>query len=531
MNRFAGTRSLLLLALRRDRWMVPAWVLTFVSVVGLSGLAGRDLYPTATAMRAAAEAWNASPAIVAIHERIYDPSSLGAAVLAKPMGLGTAMVALLALLLVVRHTRADEEVGRTELAAGGVVGTLASVTAALLVAMGTVASLSVLSALTLVAADFPVPGAVAFAAAWTGAGCVFAGVGAWAAQMATSARSARGLAAAVLALSYVVRAWGDTHPTGRTHGVVWLSPIGWAQQVRPFAGDHWAVLVPLVLGTGAAVALAMTLQLHRDLGSGVIADRPGPATGPHLVSMWALAWRLQRAALLGWAGGTAVLGLILGAIASTIGDLLGSAGMRDYIQTLGGTSALEDAFLSTELSITGVAVAGYGISAALRMHSEESQGRTEAVLATGVTRRRFTAAHLGVAVLGTALLMLVTGLAVGAAYAASIGDPGQVARVTGAALVRLPAVWVLTAVVMLLYGIAERWSALAWAVLVAVLVVGEFGPLMDLPNWTLRVSPFEHLPALPGGSFDAVPLLWLTALAAGLVAVGSMAYARRDIGR
>ena len=531
MNRLAGTRLLLLLALRRDRVMAPAWILTFVAVVGLSGLAGRDLYPTPAAMRAAAVAWNASPAIVAIHERIFDPSSLGAAVLAKPMGLGTAMVALLALLLVVRHTRADEEVGRTELAAGGVVGPLAPVTAALLLAAGTVATLSLLSALTLVAADFAVSGAVAFALAWTGAGCVFAGVGACAAQMTTSARAARGLAASVLALSYVLRAWGDTHPDGSTHWILWLSPIGWAQQLRPYAGERWAVVIPLVLGCGAAVAIALRLQLRRDLGAGLIADRPGPPTGPRLVSMGALAWRLQRAALLGWATGTAVLGLMLGAIAATIGDLLGSAGMRDYIQTVGGTSALEDAFLSTELSITGVAVAGYGISAALRMHSEESQGRAEAVLATGVSRWRFTAAHLGVAVLGTTLLMLVTGIAVGTAYAASIGDPGQVARVTGAALVRLPAVWVLTAVVMLLYGIAARWSVLAWAVLVAVLVVGEFGPLMDLPDWTLRLSPFDHLPALPGGSFDAVPLLWLTAVAAALTAAGSMAYARRDVGR
>ena len=64
--------------------------------------------------------------------------------------MGTAMVGLLAILLVVRHTRADEEVGRTELAAGGVVGPYAPVTAALLVSVGTVAALSVLSGLSLI---------------------------------------------------------------------------------------------------------------------------------------------------------------------------------------------------------------------------------------------------------------------------------------------------------------------------------------------------------------------------------------------
>jgi ABC-2 type transport system permease protein len=526
---FAGTRSLLTLALRRDRWMVPAWVLTFVAVVASSATAGRDLYPTAAAMRAAAVAWNSSPALVAVHERIYDPASLGAAVLAKPMGLGSAMVALLALLLVVRHTRADEEVGRTELAAGGVVGTLAPLTAAVILACGTVIALSLLSGAALLVAGFPVGGSLAFAAAWTGAGCVFAGVGGCAAQLSTSARAARGLAASVLGLSYVLRAWGDTHPDGVAHWVTWLSPIGWAQQVRPFAGDRWAVLLLPALAVGAGVLLSFRLQSRRDLGAGLIADRAGPPTGPRLVSMWALAWRLQRAALLAWAVGAALLGLMLGGIVSTVGDLLDSPSMRDYIQTLGGTSALEDAFLSTELSIVGVAVAGYGISTAMRMRAEETQGRAEPLLAAGVSRRSFTAAHLAVALLGTALLMLLTGAAAGVAYATSVGDGAQVLRVTAAALVRLPAVWVLTAVVVLLYGVAARWTSVAWAVLVGVLVVGEFGPLMQLPGWTLALSPFDHLPDLPGGAFDAVPLLVLTGVAGAMVAVGGAAYSRRDL--
>jgi ABC-2 type transport system permease protein len=526
---FAGGRLLLLLALRRDRWMVPAWILTFVAVVGFTAVASGGLYASDAAMRRAAQGWNSTAAAVAMHERIYDTSSLGAAVLAKPMGLGTAMVGLLALLLVVRHTRADEEIGRTELAAGGVVGRLAPLAAALGLATGTVATLSVLSGATLVASGLPLKGALAFAGAWTGAGCVFAGVGACAAQLTTSSRAARGAAATVLAVAHVVRACGDTRPPGGARWISWLSPIGWAQQVRPFAGDRFAVLLLLAVGAGGAVLVSFVLQARRDLGAGLFADRAGPESGQQLVSMRALAWRLQRAALLAWATGAALLGLLLGGIASTVQDLLTSSAMQDYVRTLGGTTALADAFLSTELSIVGVAVAGYGISAAMRMHSEETQGRVEPVLATGVSRLSFVSSHLGVAVLGTSLLMLVTGAAMGASYAVSVGDGAEVLRLVAAALVRLPAVWVLTAVVILLHGVAQRWASLAWAVLVAVLVVGEFGPLMRLPAWTLNLSPFEHLPELPGGTFDAVPLLATTGLALALCAIGGVAYARRDI--
>jgi ABC-2 type transport system permease protein len=224
-----------------------------------------------------------------------------------------------------------------------------------------------------------------------------------------------------------------------------------------------------------------------------------------------------------------VLGLLVGGIASTVGDLLGSAAMRDYIRTLGGTSGLTDAFLSTELGFVGVAAAAYGISAAMRMHTEEVQGRAEPLVASGVSRVRFAASHLVLAVLGTSALLLVVGVTAGAAYAVSVGDPGQVLRVTAAALDRLPAVWVLTAVVMALHGLAARATSLDWTVLGAVLVVGEFGPLMRLPGWTLRLSPFEQLPDLPGGAFSVAPLVALTGVAAGLAVVGGAAYARRDL--
>lgn len=529
MRRFEGTGTLTKLALRRDRFMLPAWILTFVAVAGFTAIAAEDLYGSAAELTRMSEGWNNTTAMVAMHGRIYDTSSLGAGSLVKMTGLGTAMVGLLAVLLVIRHTRADEEVGRTELAAGGVVGQYAPVAAAMIVSGGTVAVLSVLSGLALVAAGLPAAGSSAFAGAWLGAGFAFAAIAATAAQLATTGRAARGLASAVLASTYAVRAVGDTAPADGPRWVSWLSPLGWAQQVRPFAGDRWwALLVPLVAGV-ALLAVALRLLRGRDLGAGLLTDRPGSGRAPQLRSSLALAWRLHRLALLGWATASVVFGALLGSIASTITDLLENPQFRSYIVLLGGVRRLEDAFLSAELGLAATIVAAYGVGAAMRVRSEEAQGRAESVLATGVDRARFAAAHVGVALAGATALLVLVGLSIGTAHAITVGDPAQVGRLVGAALARVPAVWLMTALVMAVFGVSGRLTSLAWVVLVSFVVLGEFGPLMDLPDWTLELSPFHHVPPLPGGRLDLGPLLWLTAGAAALFLGGLAAFRRRDL--
>jgi ABC-2 type transport system permease protein len=530
MSAFAGTRPLTRLALRRDRLMVPAWVLTFVVVAGVSASATAGLYPTVASRVQAGNILNSATAMVAMYGRIYDVTSLGAVALIKLSGFGAAMVALLAGMLVVRHTRADEEVGRYELAAAGVVGRYAALTSALVVAGATVLALSIGATLAFAAAGLPWSGSLAFGASWAGAGLVFAGVAAVTAQMATTARAARGLTASVLAGAYVVRAVGDTAAADGPRWLSWLSPIGWSQQVRPYAGDRWWVLALSLAATGALVLGAAALLARRDLGGGLLTDRPGPRTaGPLLGSPLALAWRLQRGALLGWTTGFVITGLLLGGIATSVEGLLDNPLVNRFLSRLGGAGALTDIFLATELGFAAIAAAAFGISAVLRLHVEEAQGRVDSLLTTGTSRTQWALAHVLVALVGTATLMVAVGLGMGVTYAVQIDDPGQVPRMLAAALARLPAVWVLTGVAVAFYGLSRHLAALGWVALVGCIVLGEFGPVMDLPTWTWDLSPFTHVPTLPGGEVQAAPLLWLTLVAAGLVTLGLARLRVRDL--
>ncbi len=529
MSTLAGTGTLLRTALRRDRVVLPATVATFVVVVGSSAAATDGIFPTEASRVRAAETITTNPALVALYGRIYDVASLGAVSMIKLIGLGTAFVAVFTVLLVVRHTRADEEVGRTELAAAGVVGRYAALAAALALAALASLSLGLLTALSLLAGGLPAAGSFAFGAAWAGAGLAFAAVAGVTAQLSTSARTSRTLAMLVLAVAYVVRAAGDAGPES-LRWLSWLSPIGWAQQVRPFAGDRWAVL-PLPLLLAAALTFgACRLQARRDLGGGLLADRAGPDRAPRrLVSPVALAWRLDRGALVVWTSGFAVLGLVLGSIVSTAGDLLDDPATQDLFAKLGGAGAATDLFLSTELGFMALLASALGVSTVLRLHAEEASGRAEPVLSTDVSRRAWAGAQLLMAVLGTTAVTVAVGLGIGVAHSLSEGSGTPLLRDLGAALVRLPAVWVVVALTLALYGVSRRVVPYAWSALVLCVVVGEFGELMDLPRWTQDLSPYAHVPALPAATLTVGPLVALLAVAAVLAVAGLAAFERRDL--
>jgi ABC-2 type transport system permease protein len=74
-----------------------------------------------------------------------------------------------------------------------------------------------------------------------------------------------------------------------------------------------------------------------------------------------------------------------------------------------------------------------------------------------------------------------------------------------------------------------RWSPLAWVLLVGFLLLGEFGSLFELNQRVMDISPYAHVPKLPGGQMEVMPLVWLTVIALVLTVVGVAGFRRRDV--
>ncbi|MDI9893979.1 ABC transporter permease [Rhodococcus sp. IEGM 1381] len=521
----SGTGALLRLYLRRDRLVLPLWVVLLGALPLLYAVSFEGLYPTAADRQAFYLGTVAVPAQAALVGPIFG-SDLGALVSWRA-GLVLTLVPLAAILTVVRHTRGEEDAGRTELIGSTAVGRYAGLTAAALLAGGGVVATGMLSFVSLWAFGLPVAGSLAFGASIAVVGAVFVGCAALAAQVASGARAARGYALCVLAAAFVLRAIGDIGSGTPS----WFSPIGWSAQVRPFADERWWPLLLSLAAAAAFCAAAFAAANRRDLGSGLRAERRGRvAAVPSLAGPVALAWRLSRGTIVVWTVGLALFGIAIGSSTDGIGDQLGSStAISDALNKFGGTT-LEQSFIAAVLSIVGIMVAAYSVSALLRLHGEEEAGLAEIVLATSVSRIRWSAGHLLLAVLGPAWLLLVVGLTIGLTYGSATGDvSGELPSVVGGALAQLPAVWVVAAIGVALFGAVPRFATILWAVLGGFVALGQIGAVLGLPQWLQDISPFTHLPKLPGAEFSVLPSLWLVAIAAAAGGVGTIAFRRRDV--
>ncbi|WP_129785652.1 ABC transporter permease [Promicromonospora panici] len=513
-----GTGMLLRLALRRDRFKLPLWtILIAVFVPYFYGVLGTTMGENP--QQTVDEMASAQAMLDVFSGPMY---GLDAVTQERYFLLYTQefllVAALMNILLVVRHTRGEEQTGRAGLIRAGAVGRHAPLTAALLTALVTNAVLGVLLTLGAVSINFSLVSALLFATGISLTGLVLAAVTALLAQLAEHGRMVAGLAGVVLAAASIVRGAGAA---GGGDALLWLSPLSWAPLTRTLVDERWWPLAIPVLVGGALTAAAYSLSVRRDVGAGLVPPRLGRArAAAWLSSPLALAWRLQRTAIGWWALALGLLGLVWGSLAVAIQpgmaeDLVGGDVVDGYVSLIG----------IMELFIVGV----MGLQLMSRLHTEETHRRHLPALAGTASRAAWLGSWLAVTCGGIVFVagLAAVGTAVGAA--GSVGDPALAGTAFGAMIARVPELLLLVGVAALLYGLAPRWQGLAWALLAFGMVTRFFGEALAWPDAVMTLSLFQHIPRMPVEPFDAVPVLVLTVLAAGVATAGVVAFRSRDV--
>ncbi|UYQ63461.1 ABC transporter permease [Streptomyces peucetius] len=527
----AGTGTLIRFDLRRDRVRLPVWIVALF----LGTVSTANNYKTLYADpedRASVVTTMDSPAGLAMTgpRHYLDDYNFGAMLGHQMLGFMAVMVALMSVLIVARHTRDEEETGRAELVRSAAVGRHAHLAAALTVAAVANVVLALLLAVGLGGLGIDGidgGGSLLYGFAHAAVGLTFAAVAAVTLQITAHTRGASGMALAVIGIAYVLRAAGDA---GGNDALSWLSPIGWAQRTYAYVDNRWWPLLLCLLLAGLCAAAGFVLSTRRDVGAGLRASRLGsPVASDALSRPLGFALRLHRGMLIGFGAGLFLMGAMYGSILGDAEDMLKNIDqIQEALEEIGGATMAES-FASMVMIIIAVVASVYVVMAALRPRSEETGGRAEPLLATGLSRTRWVGSHLAVAMTGGTALLVLAGLGFGLSGAASASDGGLFLALLGAALAYAPALWVTVGVAVVLFGWFPRASAAAWIVPVYAFVVGYLGRLLQFPAWMNNISPFGHVPQLPAAEMSWTPMAVLTLLAAGLVWVGLEGFRSRDL--
>jgi ABC-2 type transport system permease protein len=530
-GRFTSTWKLVRFILRRDRVKFPAWVLGISFMVVYFTTALPVLFGGEEGLAETAGGF-LSQGVVAI----FGGPGYGFDDLTFPRlfvgvyGLYViVMAALMSILMISRHTRVEEQSGRSELVRSNVVGRMAPLTAAIIVAVMANVLLSILIGTVLVGQEYDTASSFLFGAGVGAVGLVFTGVAAIAVQLTEFSRTASGLAGIVLGAAYGIRVAGDAIAE---HGSVlsWFSPLAWSQQTRPFVDGRWWPLLLSLGFAGVTVGVGYSLAARRDFGAGLFGVRSGPArAAPWLGSPLTVAFRLQRGSILGWGAFLLVWAYANGAIVEPIVDGLQEVS-EEVLAIFGGDGAfLIEGYLASMGIYNAALVAIFTLLGARSIRSEESGGRTEPVLATATSRWAWLGSHMAVLAVGSAVLLAATGLAMGLGAAVGMGDFGLVWDVTASHLAFIPALLVFLAIAALLYGLVPAAVGVAWVPVIYAFFMGFFASIWDLPQWVLNLSVFEHIPGIPAEDFILAPVVILTVIAVAIGFAGLAAFRRRDL--
>ncbi len=536
-NGFAGTRQLLRLILRLDRIKLTLWLLGLLTLVAITPFSLRAIID--------AEAENAGvPAQQVLAEQaiLLETNGASIALQGPPDALDTfggryafeigaftlVIVALMNILLIARHTRAEEESGRAELVRAASVGPWSALAAVGLVALATNLILGIGTSVVFIADGQSVGRSLLYGASMTLCGLLFAAIALIWVQVFEYGRAATGMSLGVLALAFALRAIGDV----RGNWLSMASPLGWVQAVNSF-GDVvvWPFIVS-ILAVAVAVGVAIALAVRRDVGAGLIQQKPGPAVASRsLGTPLGFAWRLQRSTLFWWTVGATFMGAIYGSVISAIDDFVeDNEAMLEVLEGMGMTGdGLRDGFITVILSMIAIITTAGVIQSLLRPRSEEVAGRAEPVLATAISRRTWLTSHVLLTALAAPVFMVAAGLGLSVTDALVVGQFTDFGDTLAAALVRVPALWAIAGLGVLMYGRARQFSVGVWGVFAMAAIIFLFGDLLRLPDQVMNLSPIRHVTHLPGDKQNWVSVAVLCAIAAVSGAAGIALFDRRDL--
>ncbi|WP_210468238.1 ABC transporter permease [Sporosarcina sp. 6E9] len=527
---FTKTGTLSRFILRRDRLRISIWLVGLATFTFLVAQTFTDLYGTEAQRQSIVETM-LNPAMTAMVGPAYgiDNYTIGA-MFAHEMLLFTAIAfGLMSILLVARHTRSDEEDGRIELIRSLPTGRLSNLASTVVVVSGVNILFAILIGFGLYSMDIEsmnLEGSLLYGATLGATGIFFTAVTAIFAQLSENARGTIGFAFTVLGVSYLVRAVGDVG----NETLSWFSPLGWVLSSEVYVNNYWW---PVVLTIGVAlllVVVAFYLNAIRDLGSGFLPAKPGRRhASTFLQGPLGLMVRLQRTSLIAWGIGMFILGASYGSVFGELESFFLDNEMLVELLTPVEGFSLTDQFITMLMSIMAMLSTVPALMAMYKLIGEEKKNRTEHFLGRAISRTRLMGSSFVVSIVTSFIMLSSAAIGLWSAGNAVMAEGLAFGTLYGAAMIYLPAMWVMIGLAALLIGAAPRLTGLAWLYLIYSFIVVYLGGLLQFPEWLGNLSPFGQVPNIPVEDMDYMKVSILVVIAIIAAVIGFVGYDRRDI--
>ncbi len=511
----------------RVRTLVFAYLFAVYAFVQPFGY--RHAYPTFADRATFARSFAGNVGLRLFYGRPHDVASVSGYTAWRVGGTLAIAAAVYGLFAAVRATRAEEDAGRTELLLAGVVGrrTLGLSTGA---AIGAgILTVWVAELAGFLAAGLPVGGSAYLALATASVMPVCAGIGALASQLASTRRAALELGGATVGVLFLLRAVADT--TSGAGWLLWATPLGWAEELRPFTGSR-----PLVLLLPASTALLLLLAAGRiargrDVGTGLLPSRDSAEPRTSLLgSPTAHALRDAQGTLVAWIGSVAVFGYVLGIVSNSVSSADVSKSMQRQIAKLGaGSITTPVGYLGFVFMFVVLAVSLFACSQIGAARQEEAAQRLETLLALPLGRSRWLAGRLALGALATATIAFTAGVAAWAG-ASSAGARVSLPRLLEAGANALPAALLFLGLAALAYALAPRaGTAVAYTLVTVAFLWQLVGSLLAAPHPLLELTPFAHVGLVPAQPFRVAAAGAMVAIGTAAALAAIAAFRRRDL--
>ena len=511
----------------RIRTIAFAYVFALYAFVQPFGY--RHAYPTLAGRLAFAHSFADNTGLRLLYGEPHDVQTVSGYTAWRVGGTLAIAAAIYGLLAAVRALRTEEDAGRSELVLAGVVGRRTANLSAMTAIAAGILILWLAEFAGFVVAGLATASSAYLALATASVVPVCVGVGAVAGQLAPTSRVALALGGSLLALLFLLRVVADTS-TG-AGWLRWATPLGWAEELRPFTGARPLVLLLPAAASMLLLVAALRIAAGRDIGTGVLPARDTAEPRLRLLaSPTTQALRAERGTLIAWTAGVAAFAYILGVVSNSISSADVSKSLQEQIAKLGsGSIVTPTGYLAFVFIFFTLAVCLFACTQVGAARQQEGEQQLETLLAQPIGRGRWLGGRLVLATIAAAAISLTAGLFTWAG-AASTGAPISLTDTLEAGANSLPIAILFLGVAVLAYAAVPRASAGIAYGLVAVAFLWQLvGSLLSTSRWIVGVTPFAHVGLVPVQPFRAGAAAVMVAIGAAAAAAGLGIFRRRDL--